>query len=562
VRRTVRAALVLAVTLPFLIPLFRPGWLQSHEGVSYPVRLVQVARCWDDGLWSARWFPDLNYGQGYPFLCFYAPLFYWLAGAFHAVGAGVELALKLPVALATLLGAAGAWRLVRTAVGPPGALAAAALYTYAPYRVRDVFIRGDLAEHLALGFLPWSVWALVRLARRRSARDVAMLAGTAALPILAHNIVGLLTGGMLALSTLVAMAGAGARRALGAAAALGGASALLLAAFFWAPALQERAFVRIDILTSGHYVVEHHFAKLSDLLGRGQAPGLGQALPMTFEIGWVGLGAVLLAPFAWRSAGPPRRLLLAVGALFLGVGVVMTTAAGAPVYDAIGLLRFVQFPWRFLSIVALGVAVLGGTGVGALAERWPPRVQWAGAIGVAVASVLFVAPILGPKPNGPLPAWSLDPAEYRSRGETTTRGEYLPVGVPEQARPRGFVDGVRVDGGATVLAATRRAGRWDLTVEAAAPATLALEDLWYPGWSARVDGRTVPVRSSDRGGHVELEIDAGRHDVVARFEPTPFRRSAQVVSLATLLAGAVTLAATARRAASRSGARFPGSSTR
>jgi len=201
----VRAALLFALPLPFLVPLLRPGWIQSHEGLSYPIRLVELARCWDDGFWSARWFPDLNHGQGYPFLCFYAPLLFFLSGGFHAAGAGIALALKLTAALATIAGAAGVYRLVRLASGPAGAIAAAALYTYAPYHVRDVFIRGDLAEYLAMGFVPWCLFAVVRLTHRRDAGAVLLVAVTAALTILSHNILGMLTGATLVLTTLVTM---------------------------------------------------------------------------------------------------------------------------------------------------------------------------------------------------------------------------------------------------------------------------------------------------------------------------------------------------------------------
>lgn len=546
--RAVRAALLLALTLPFLIPLLRPGWIQSHEGLSYPIRLVEVARCWEDGLWSARWFPDLHFGQGYPFLCFYAPLVFLTSGLAHAAGASLALALKVPVGLATLFGAAGTYRLVRTAATPPAAFAAAALFTYAPYHVRDVFIRGDLAEYLAMGFLPWGVWAVVRLAQRRSASRVALLAAAAALPILSHNILGLLTGGMLALTTLLAMPATDRPRSFGIAAAGGGAGALVLTAFFWAPALHERAFVQIDLLTSGHYVIGQHFASLGQLLGRGEAPGVGQGLPMTFELGWVGIAATLLAPLAGRGDASARRLA-AVGALFLAVGVVMTTSLGAPVYRAIPLLRFVQFPWRFLALAALGTAILGGVGIGALVARRSAAVQWTVAGGVTIAAVLLVANILGPKPNTNMPAWAIDPDELRRRPETTTRGEYVPRWVQESERPRGFDGGARAEGDAEIVRGERRAGRWELTVDAAKPAAIVLVDSYYPGWTARAGGETLPVEPQPRTGRVRIEVPAGRREIEVRLEPTPFRAAARILSLVALAAGIVSLGWRRRRVA-------------
>jgi hypothetical protein len=206
----------------------------------------------------------------------------------------------------------------------------------------------------------------------------------------------------------------------------------------------------------------------------------------------------------------------------------MATALGSPFYRAIPLLQFVQFPWRFLSLVALGVAVLGAVGIGALLQGRSERVKWAAAAIVAAAAILFVGGILGPKPNSDLPSWGIDPVELRKSRETTSRGEYLPRWVEEQVKPRGFEDGVRVEGDAVIVAAARRAGRWDLTVDAAAPATITLVT-------------TLAVGPSERTGHVQFEVPAGRHEVAARLAPTRLRTGTRVVSFAVLLAGLVSL---------------------
>ena len=213
------------------------------------------------------------------------------------------------------------------------------------------------------------------------------------------------------------------------------------------------------------------------------------------------------------------RQLVRVGGLFLVVGVVMATALGSPFYRAIPLLQFVQFPWRFLSLVALGVAVLGAVGIGALLQGRSERVKWAAAAIVQPGAIAFT----------------------RMPRETTSRGEYLPRWVEEQVKPRGFEDGVRVEGDAVIVAAARRAGRWDLTVDAAAPATITLVDSYYPGWTVRTGGTTLAVGPSERTGHVQFEVPAGRHEVAARLAPTRLRTGTRVVSFAVLLAGLVSL---------------------
>ncbi|NNE42703.1 MAG: hypothetical protein HKN12_00715 [Gemmatimonadetes bacterium] len=531
------------MVVPFALPLMEPGWLQSHEGLSYPQRLMQVARCWADGMISARWFPDFNNGQGYPFLSFYAPFLFFAAGLLHTAGASLTLALKIPVLFGALAGAAGAYRLTRLGAGPAGALVAAVLYTYAPYRLRDIFIRGDLTEYIATGMLPWALFALIRLGHSREIRDVLLVVLTGSLAILTHNILGMFTGVMMLVTTLWTMAFTPQRIRTGVAAAIGGIGTLWLTAFFWASALFEKKFVQIEEMTTGVLAIERNFIAPSRLIGPAEYPGVSQDLPMSFELGWPVLGCLLLAPLAFRGASPRRKTLLGVAFTALLSGAFLSTTASAPVYDALPLLQFVQFPWRYLSLVSLGAAVLGGLGIGALLDAilrtGPDRRRdalRAAAVGlIGILTVVSAAPLLGPKRNVPVPDWAVDPEEIAKRIVTaTSSGEYLPVTVTEREIARGFRDGIKVLGDAEVQDAVRSVGRYAFTAVAAEPVTVVLRDVHYPGWRATVNGEPHAIGPRERSGQLEMALPAGRHEVRVSLHATPFRRGAYATSLVAL----------------------------
>jgi hypothetical protein len=536
--RLLQIGLLGLILVPFAAALLRPGWIQTHEGLSYPMRLVEVGRCWADGHWSARWFPDFYAGQGFPFLSFYAPLFFLLAGLVHAAGTSLPLALKLPVLLGAAAGAAGAYRLARAAAaGRPSATVAAALWAYAPYRIRDIWIRGDLTEFLAAGLLPWALLAMLRLGRKSGPRDVLIAAVAAALPIVTHNVLGLLTGMLLALTAAIAVAFSEEKLRTGWAAAAAGAGALLLSAFFWVPALYEKRFVRIDAMTTGVLDFRENFLSLADLVGAPELPGVGQQLPMSFELGIPGLVLLALLPFALRRLPAAARPVTATAAAMLVLGLVMSTLAGWPAYQAFPLLRFVQFPWRFLNFVALGVAVLAAIGLEGVLRSRPAALRRGVAAVAMVAAVLAVRPLLGPKPNFDLPPWSIDPEEIASRRETTTSSEeYLPRWVTEPPmRGRSFENGVRVDGDATVEGPGRRVARYDLVVTAREPVTVTLRDLMFPGWRATVGGASLPLEPREGTGNMQFRLGEGRHEVTVRFGTTPVRRTAWMVSGAAVL---------------------------
>ncbi len=78
-----------------------------------------------------------------------------------------------------------------------------------------------------------------------------------------------------------------------------------------------------------------------------------------------------------------------------------------------------------------------------------------------------------------------------------------------------------------------------LEVQADRGGLLFLSEVWHPGWSARVDGREVPVHRTDaafRG----IEVPEGAHRVVLTYASPPVRRGA-MASLAGLIAVAAGL---------------------
>ncbi|MGQ0720648.1 MAG: 6-pyruvoyl-tetrahydropterin synthase-related protein [Candidatus Eiseniibacteriota bacterium] len=494
------------------------------------------------------WFPDLNQGRGYPFLAFYAPLVFFAAGALHSLGASLALCLKLVVVLGMAAGASGAYRLLRLGFAPCGAIAGAALCSYAPYHVRDLTIRGDLAEFVAASFLPWSLFAVLRLARKHRPGDVVLAAALGALPVLTHNIVALFGGGMMVLAAAAAAAVSPRKIATATAAACAGAGTLALSAFFWLPALYERRHVRIDAMTEGIYDVERNFLALRDFFATPAVPGIGQQLPMSFELGWPALAGLAFLPFALRGATGMRAALLALGAAASLGGLVMTMPAGAPIYDAVPLLRFVQFPWRFLVLVSLGLGVLGGAGLGAFLAG---RIAWVRSVvagAAAIFAVTAVSPLLGPKPHGEIPPWSVDPEELaRGRQTATGVGEYQPRWAGEAPPAREFDRGIRAPEGVRIEGEGRSVGRYEFVVESAGPSTILLRDVYYPGWTAEVGGREVSIRPHAENGQLELDVGPGRHEVRVRLEATPLRRVARLVSAAAAVAALVTLAFVRRR---------------
>ena len=537
--KVARPLVAVALLLPSVISLFRVDWFDSHEGASYLARVVEVVRCWAGGMWSARWFPDLAGGRGYPFLSFYAPLSFWMSGALHALGLPVTACWKVVVVLATVLGAGGAYRLARAATGREGASAAALLWVYAPYRLRDLWTRGDLAEIVALAWLPWVLAATVDAVRRPEPRRVVRAGAFGAAAIVSHNIAGLYAGLAMAAASAVALvalrAEAGWRRRVGAA-VLGGVAALLLSAFFWVPALAERRWVQLDRLRSGYFGTEQHFVSFGSLFALSRPARVfveGQGEAMSFELG-IGLAFAILGLLALRDRRV--RLHATLGAVLLLGGSLLATRVTAPLYEALPLLQYGGLPWRALGPASLGAALLGGIGIGAVLEGRGTALRNAGLAVVAAATIGTVSDLLGPLREIAVTPPLLDPAAYRAAGFTASAAdEYLPIwAMAREAIP--FRDGLASTGPATFQNVRRGVARWSFDVEAAADVTIVCEDFFYPGWAVTREGRRVEAFPRPGSGHLQIPWAAGRAHVEAVLQPLPARRIALVISLMAFIA--------------------------
>ena len=549
---------VLLIALIAALPLVtRPG-LPRHTDLELHVfRAAEFERLLAERpLEYPRWAPSFYYGYGYPIFNYYAPLTYYVAGGLAlAPFLDVVGAAKIVLGLTFVLAAYGAFFLARRHFAAAGGIVVAAAYVLSPYVLFiDPFMRGDAAEFLALGILPWVFLAFDR--RLSSARDVARAALSLAALVLSHNLMALMGAGLLTAWLAwrgVLVDGAGRWRRDVAAVAL----AAGLTAVFWLPFFAERGAVRLDVAGPGHFDFRNHFVEPGTLLRPSPALDLGATAPhFVYNLGfaqWL-LALPALPALARRQPQPGARiaaffLLASLTLIFL-----MTPAARA-VWEAAPPAALIQFPWRFLGPAAFALSMCAGYGVSTFR-----RAELAATIALGVI-VLTALPTMYP------PSWDADFGDTSPRGVvafelsgvalgTTSTGDFLPHTVartPPPAAP--LVDAYRagetVDRfdyasapGARVRRNPNRLGDLDVEyeVESANDFTARFFIFAFPGWQAHVDGEPVPLRPSGGDGFILFDVPASARSFGVRFESTAPRTAGAIATLASL-AGVAVLAA-------------------
>jgi len=543
------------------LPLATPRTIAGQSSLIELVRIQAFHAAVSAGdLWPV-WLPDLYVRHGSPLPLFYAPLAYLPVELARAAGLGATAAIHLAFVLLWGGATAGAAWAARAWFGPGAGAAAGIAYALSPYFVADVYVRGGLAEVAALAVLPWAFGALLRPGKRAFVTGALAVAAL----VLSHNI-SALVGVPLLGATALAVGGELRRRGV-----LMVALGVALSAFFWWPALRGKDLVQAEeSLTAGHFDYRRHFLRPERLLpGRTAATLLSPVGPRrpvrVGELVWLGL---LAAPFAGRGASAALRRragFLAAAAVF---ALAMTTSISAPLWEALPLLRFVQFPFRWLLFVTLFASLL----VGLVARRLPPGSRDLLVAAAAAVALLLVYPLLVPR-YAFVDRSTLRPTYAdASRLEQAAANEAL--APPEEAftiealrarlvtgtsahdfKPRG-VDPRRLaaTGAAEPLAPGLEVleADWGYPVVRAkvrvdAPAPLALHQFDFPGWRVEVDGVRRPHRTEPDRGRIVVDLAPGDREVVARFGWTPERAGAAAVSAATALGLVIWLALGLRR---------------
>ncbi len=473
-------------------------------------------------------------------------------------------------------------------------------YVFIPYHLVDLYVRGALAESVALVFLPLCLWGFRAVTQRPTWGTITGAALAFAGLMLTSNLVALVfasvLGAYLVLHVLVRLNATQPWRAWSRESifpllgnffhlSLAPALALLLgfglSAAFSVPALAEFRFVNRDQWYGEYYNPFNHFVYWYQLLTPSWGQGISQPGPndpISFQLGVVplalailGLGVLFLKP---RIPAVLRREVLFFAGL-TAVAVYLMLAASAWAWQWIPMVKFAQFPWRYLMLTTVSLAVLAGVLVAAAVERTShvhPSRQPLSVATLALVGLLVLGSysyldvdVREPTPEqGPvslaalmrfqqssnemtgvssfvqeIPTWS-PMAEDHVRGvPVTTHVDYSRVPQTEELA----VD-VREYGTAHELVWVH-SGRPDQR--------LVFNIDYFPGWTAYLYEdtnnqpgrllRTIRLSEADTVGpiaQIAVPLEEGEYFLLLRFEDTPVRvlgKVLTVLSLAVLVAG-------------------------
>lgn len=361
--------LIILFTVPTFISLLRPGFYTMHDDIQ-AFRVHQMDKCIQDLQIPCRWVPDMGYQYGYPQFHYYPPSIYYLAEAFHLLGFQFIDTIKIIVILGLILSSLFVFLFLHEYLKDKwAAFVGAILYSYAPYKAVDIYVRGAFSEFWSLVIFPLIFWRALKLLNETTARNFAFFALSVGLLLTTHNLMTFMfvpVAGVWILSSIILEKKWKAFFVFLGSGLLG----LGLAAFFTLPVLVENKYVHLDSILSGYFDYRLHFTNLNELFisnfwgyGSSQWGPYDDMSLSTGQIHWiVSLFALILGIFFFKknkkkSTGTIILSILVLTSLFL------SHQKSAFIWERIEFLKWLQFPWRFLANSVFLLSLMGGISV-------------------------------------------------------------------------------------------------------------------------------------------------------------------------------------------------------
>ncbi|OGY14809.1 MAG: hypothetical protein A3A58_01415 [Candidatus Blackburnbacteria bacterium RIFCSPLOWO2_01_FULL_41_27] len=518
--------------------LLIPGYFNMHDDLQM-MRQLAMEECFRDWQIPCRWTPHMGYGFGFPLFNYYPPLPYLVGEIFRLVGFSFVETVKLTFLISFVLSGLTMYLWAKTFWGRLGGLLSAAFYIWAPYHSLDIFVRGAMNEAWALIWFPLILWSSYELILKGRFRYTIILALSFTALLTSHNLMVLIFTPLAACwvlfwllrfkswSTIPQLA-------------ISGVWAFGLAAFFTLPVFLEQKFVHVETLVVGYYEYIAHFTTVGQLLfsrfwGYGASVWMDADDKMSFQIGhlhWM-LPIVVMGLMVWRYYKTKKvDSVLFLTTFFFAAGwfaTFMTHNKSTPIWlEFDHFLKFVQFPWRFLTLTILCFSFVVGA-FPKLLNREKAKMAVFLLIGAVVG---FNFGYFQPEEMGPITDQQKFTGVAWDMQQTAGIYDYLPVGANTAPKAPQKELALVISGKAVISDPVQKTNKASFkAVVESETSQIEIGIFQYPGWKVFVNGQEKEnYIGNDSWGRMHIDLIRGEYQVVLKLENTPVRSAGNSIS--------------------------------
>lgn len=534
--------LLLLATIPTYSTLIRPGFFTMQDDLQ-AFRIYEMHECIKDAQIPCRWVPDAGYQYGYPQFNYYPPSVYYIGEGLHLLGIQYIDSVKILFALGFVLSAMAMFLLASELWGNFPGFISALLYTYAPYKATDVYVRGAMSEFWSFVFYPLIFWAVYKLIKTLKPKYIALLGVSIGMLLTTHLLMSMIFALPAAVWTIYWLIKENKLKNI-VNVGLGVILGIGFAAFFILPVVFERAYAHTETMTMGYFGYLQHFVNINKLFistewGYGSSGFPNEKLNLsTGIIQWI-FGLITMAlgsffVFINRKSKEKRNwgiLAIVLGVLEIFI-LFMIHVKSSFIWNLLPILAWLQFPWRFLTVSVFLLSLIGGLGLYLL----PKFKIWTGLILIIIAFGLTHSYFV-PKDWINISDADKFSGIYWQKELTISIFDYLPIYAklpPIKAAPK---EPEVLEGEASFNSYIKGSDwqKGEIKVEKDALIRLPLFD--FPGMTTKIDGTKVNHINNDcRGeefclGLITFSVPSGTHQIEVELKDTPVRRIGNYLSI-------------------------------
>lgn len=512
-RRVLFSIIVLVL---FLSPLFHKGIYSTQDGEAQIARFAAYYNAFSDLQIPPRWAGYLNFGYGTPIFIFYYPLPGYLSSLLHLLGISFENSFKMLLGASVFLSFFSFYLWSLKIFKKNTAFLSSILYAIIPYHLLNLYVRGDVAESIALAIVPLVFFSIEEFFDEK--KIVYVLSGGIfyGLLILSHNGISLIFTPVLLLYCLFKSKD---KKLL-----LLSLSIFLIglsfSALFWMPAIFEGKFVNTYFFTANIY--KNNFLNLSKIFysSWGFGSDVNQKGGLSPQIGIPYLLVVAFMIFDFFRKRMSNRFIFFWIFTFL-IFTFMTTSLSVFFWEKIALIRFLEFPWRFVAVSSFSAVVLVSYLLDKIKNR---RILGLVFTIIVIYCAFFIkTQTYNSKPDN----------FYKSYTYTTYfHGEASSIWTAGDFGKKAGSQFEIISGDAKIIDILKKSNLQTFNINAFKNSKILDNTIYFPGWRVDIDGKKANIEFQDMNhrGLITFDVSQGKHKAKIKFDESSIRLASDIIS--------------------------------
>lgn len=496
--------LLIILILPALFLLVKNPMYYSQDSQYHIERIREFDSSIHSGQFPPRLAPNILSQIGYPLFVVNYQLPYYLAEIPMYITDNAQFSFKFVLAVTYILSSILTFLLFRTFSSNIASLTGAVVYSYLPYRFANIYTRGSLGESVAICFIPAVLYSLNLIAKKNKFAVPALALSVFGL-ITSHTIVFLIFVPFFILYPIIILRFSS-RNVLGTLVAtfLG----ILLSSFQLIPSILERKYMVFDkVLTTaynGHFLSPLQLFRIpigDTHIGTSLQLGIASTLILT----------VVLILFVKKY-----DLKILFFLTFFFSSILLISNYSLPLWNNIFLLRYILYPWRFLSLALISTSFMSVLIV--------DKVKYKKILAIVIITVaIFTSRHYFLKPS------QIEPTLINDN--LTTENEFNTIWVNTQT----FIDKPLVTSQqkANISIIQNKPFFLSFDVKTELQNTLTLRKIYFPNWQVKMSGKNLPL--SEVNGLITFQIPSGTHRVETFYRSDYITNFSNFLSLASLI---------------------------